>query len=199
MPERERHGNVRSVLVESDRQLIRRPEEGDRRGLERVFCDPVMMRYLGSAWTSDKVAEALQEWHDDWGIDNRWYGILIRKDTLQAIGTAGVTENTIPDEPGLELSWFVLPEHQRQGFATEITHELLRFAFDSWGAERVVAETHPDNLASNGVLEKLRFERLGERRHTYDYLPGFDAQVLWALTRAGWCRRTTWASRPAER
>ena len=199
MPERERHGNVRSVLVESDRQLIRRPEEGDRRGLERVFCDPVMMRYLGSAWTTNKVAEALQEWHDDWGVDNRWYGVLLRKGTLEAIGAAGVMENTIPGEPGLELSWFVLPEHQRQGFATEITHELLHFAFDGLGAERVVAETHPENPASNRVLEKLRFQCLGERRHSYDYLPGFDTQVLWELTRGSWRQGTSWASRPSER
>ena len=127
MPEAERHGNMRSVLVESDRQLIRRPEEGDGRRLERVFCDPAMMRYLGGAWTPHKVAEALQEWRGDWGVDNRWYGVLVRKDTLQAISTAGVTENTIP----------------------------------------------------------------GERRHTYDYLPGFDTQVLWESTRGSRRQGTT--------
>ena len=82
----------------------------------------------------------------------------------------------------------MLPEHQRQGFATEITHELLRFAFDDVGAERVLAETHPDNPASNSVLEKLGFECLGERRHTYDHLPGFEAQVLWGTTRGSWRR-----------
>ena len=42
-----------------------------------------MMRYLGGTWTPDKVAEALQEWHEDWGVDNRWYGVLERKGTLR--------------------------------------------------------------------------------------------------------------------
>ena len=134
MPKKKWPRNKRNVLVESDRLLIRRPEEGDNRGLERVFRDPAMMRDLGGAWTPNKVAEALQEWREKWGVDNRWYGILLRKDTLEPIGIAGVTENTIPGEPGLELSWFVLPEHQRQGFATEITNELLRFAFDGLGS-----------------------------------------------------------------
>ena len=197
MPERERHGDTKRVLVESQRQLIRRPEAGDCRSLERVFCDPAMMRYLGGAWTASKVAEALQEWREDWGVDKRWCGILQRKDTLQAIGTAGITENTIPGEPGLELSWFVLPEHQRQGFASEITEELLRFAFDGLGAERVVAETHPDNPASNRVLEKLGFKCLGERHHSYDYLPGFDAQVLWEATRESRRQGTPRASCPS--
>jgi len=180
-----------NILVESDRLLIRRPQEEDNRSMERVFCDPAMMRYLGEAWTPPKAAEALQEWREEWGVNNRWYGVLLRKDTLEPIGTAGVTENTIPREPGLELSWFVLPEHQGQGFATEITQELLRFAFEGLGAERVVAETHPENPASNRVLAKLGFKCLGERQHSYDYLPGFETQVLWELTRGGWQQGAT--------
>ncbi|MCP4539746.1 MAG: GNAT family N-acetyltransferase [Chloroflexi bacterium] len=187
---KEQPRNVRNVLVESDRLLIRRPEERDNQCLERVFCNPAMMHYLGGTWTPHQVAESLQEWHEVWGVDNRWYGILVRKDTKEPIGTAGFTENTITDEPGLDLSWFVLPEYQGQGFATEITNELLRFAFDGLKAERMLAETHPENPASNRVLEKLGFECLGERHHKYDYLPGFDTQVLWALTSGNWQQET---------
>ena len=84
---RELHRDTKGVLVESKRQPIRRPEMGDCRSLERVFCDPAMTRYLGGAWTASKVAEALQEWRQDWGVDRRWHGILQRKDTLQASGT----------------------------------------------------------------------------------------------------------------
>lgn len=145
-----------------------------------------MMRYLGGTWNPEQVAESLQEWRREWGINNRWYGVLLRKDTLEIIGTAGFTENTIPGEPGLELSWFVLPEYQKQGFECEITNELLHFAFDILGAERGLAETHPENLTVNRVLKKLGFQCLGERHHSYDYLPGFETQALWELTRATW-------------
>ncbi len=186
MPKKGWLRNKRKVLVESDRLLIRRPEEGDNQSLERVFCDPAMMHYLGGTWTPNKVAEALQEWREDWGINNRWYGVLLRRDNFEPIGTAGITENTILGELGLELSWFVLFEHQRQGFATEITKELLRFAFDGLGIERVVVETHPKNPASNKLLEKLGFECLGERQHKYDYLPGFEIQILWEKIRGNW-------------
>ena len=174
------------ILVESERLLLRRPEDGDVQSLEQVYGDPLMMRYLGNAWTSDKVAEAFQDWREGWGVGNRWNGVLLRKDTLEPIGTAGLAEDTIPDEPGLDLSWFVLPRHQKQGFATEITGVLLHFAFESLGATRVVAETHPENPASNKVLEKLHFECLGERHDIYDDLPGFDTQVLWEFVRARW-------------
>jgi RimJ/RimL family protein N-acetyltransferase len=122
------------ILVESERLLIRRPEEKDERSLERVLCDPAMMRYLGEIWTPQQVVEAAREWREEWGVNHRWSGVLLRKDTGEPIG----------------------------------------------------AETHPDNPASNRVLEKLGFECLGERQHHYDYLPGFDTQLLWTLTRWTW-------------
>jgi hypothetical protein len=62
---------VTEILVESDRLLARRPEVGDGPALERVFCDALMMRYLGGAWTPDQVEEALREWREDWGVDSR--------------------------------------------------------------------------------------------------------------------------------
>jgi [ribosomal protein S5]-alanine N-acetyltransferase len=177
---------MENILLESNRLILRRPKAGDQPSLERVFCDPTMMRYLGGVWDPDKVVEVIQEWHDDWGVENRWSGVLVKRDTQEVIGTAGLTENTLADESGFELSWFVLPKYQKMGFASEITDALLHFAFNDLGAEQVVAETHPENPASNRVLEKLGFERLGERHHQYDDLPGFETQVLWALTRQHW-------------
>ncbi|MCP4548198.1 MAG: GNAT family N-acetyltransferase [bacterium] len=82
--------DMRKILVETERLLIRRPEEGGRRCYERLFCDPVMMRHLGSVWPSEQVQEALAEWREVWGSDNRWYGTLLLKDTLEPIGAAGI-------------------------------------------------------------------------------------------------------------
>ena len=171
------------TLLETQRLLLRRPWTSDQPHLERIFCDAKMMRYLGSPWTAAQTAEVLAEWHADWGVEHRWTGILVLKDPLTPIGTAGITENTIADEEGCELSWFVLPEYQHQSCASEITRALLRFAFETLGAPRALAETHPDNPAANRLLEKLGFTCLGERHHAYDDLPGFDTQVLWRMTR----------------
>ncbi len=71
--------------------------------MERVFCDLEMMRYLGEPWTPAQVTEVLREWREGWGVHHRWSGVLVRKDTGELIGTAGITEDTIPDEPGFEL------------------------------------------------------------------------------------------------
>jgi RimJ/RimL family protein N-acetyltransferase len=97
--------------------------------------------------------------------------------------------NTHPDEPGLEFSWFIVPEQQKRGYATEITQGILEFAFEYLNIDRAFAETHPENVASNRVLEKLGFVNMGERHHKYDYLPGFEEQVLWEYMRSNWIRK----------
>jgi RimJ/RimL family protein N-acetyltransferase len=167
------------ILVESGRLCLRRPAESDMPLFERVFCATDMMRYLGVAWTPGEAAATLREWRDAWGAGRLWCGVLVKKDGREAVGTAGLTVDTVDGEPGLELSWFVVPSHQRQGYATEIGRELLRYAFEESGATRVVAETHPGNEPASGTLERLGFRRLGERRQSYDHLPGCDRWVLW--------------------
>jgi len=186
------HGDI---LVSSDRLIVRRPEESDIAILQRVFGDPEMMRTLGETWTPEMVADTVKEWRDEWGYKNRWSGVLVRKGDSEVIGTAGLSEDTVLDEPGLEMSWFVLSEHQGQGFAAEITVALLRFAFEHVGAERVIGETHPENRASTRVLEKSGFTFKGRCQHAYDFLPGFDTQSLWVYSRAMWWRGSKF-SRP---
>lgn len=178
-----------NILLDSTRLVLRRVEDRDQELLERLFCDAEMMHYLGGIWSQDQVSDTLHEWHDEWGIENYWYGVLVRKDTSEAIGIAGFTENTNPNEPGLEFSWFIVPEQQKKGYATEITQEILELAFEQLDIDRVFAETHPENVASNKVLEKLGFVNAGERHHKYNGLPDFKKQVVWEYRRSNWLER----------
>ena len=162
---------------------MRRVEDGDLELFERVFCDAGMMRHLGSAWTRDLAAETLREWKDEWGRHAYYYGVLVTREGDEAVGIAGISEDTVPDEPGVELSWFVLPEHQRQGYATEIGEALMDFVFGGLRRRRMVAETHPENAAAAAVLRKMGWRRVGERRRSIDYLPEMDRQVLWECRR----------------
>ncbi len=158
---------------------MRRVQDADLALFLRVFCDPGMMRHLGSPWTRELAAETLREWRDEWGRHGYFYGVLLTRREDAAVGIAGISEDTDPGEPGVELSWFILPEHQGQGYATEIGEALTDFVFRRPRPPRMFAETHPDNVAAAGVLRKMGWRRVEERRRTIDYLPGMDRQVLW--------------------
>jgi len=177
------------ILFETSRLQLRRVEENDRDLFLSLFCDAEMMRYLGGTWTVELAEETLREWRDEWEKNNYYYGVIELKQSGESVGIAGITENTNPEEPGIEFSWFVLPEHQKKGYASEITQDLLKFVFSVLKKERLFAETHPENAASNRVLQKLGFKNAGERNHHYGSLPGFERQVLWEYTSSDWGRR----------
>lgn len=61
----------------------------------------------------------------------------------------------------VELGYGIDPDHQRQGIATEAVQALTNFAFESGEVSRVRAHTLPGNVASERVLTKCGFERLG--------------------------------------
>ncbi|HQY88990.1 MAG TPA: GNAT family N-acetyltransferase [Tepidisphaeraceae bacterium] len=57
--------------------------------------------------------------------------------------------------PEMGLFWAIAPEQQGHGYATEAAGALVRFAFEQLNAERLVATTTHDNLASIEVMRKL--------------------------------------------
>mgnify|MGYP000872165424 CR=1 FL=1 len=177
---------IPQIFLSTDRINLRRLDSSDRELLQHLFCDDGMMKYLGSPWTEAEVDEVLEEWQREWGKNNYWYGAMVEKQSGSSIGIAGITEDTNPDEPGLEFSWFVLPEFQKRGFAAEITQAMMQFAFNIEKKERLFASTHPQNPASNTVLQKLGFRNLGLRHQVIDYLPNFEEQVVWEYLRSDW-------------
>ena len=181
--------NIPQIFLSTDRIHLRRLNPSDLDLLRRLFCADDMMKYLGSPWTEEEVNGVLEEWQREWGKNNYWYGVMVEKQSGASVGIAGITEDTNPDEPGLEFSWFVLPEFQNQGFAAEITQAMMQFVFETIKKERFFASTHPNNPASNAVLQKLGFRNLGLRYQFIDYLPGFDKQVVWEYLRSDWLNK----------
>lgn len=67
----------------------------------------------------------------------------------------------------VELSVYVLPDHQGNGYATDAVRRLTSFAFRTLDAASLVARVRADNGASVRVLEKVGFVREGTRRRAY--------------------------------
>lgn len=174
------------VLVETERLVLRQAMISDEALFINLFCDEFIMKYLGGIWTEELTLSTLVEWINEWGKDNYYYGVLESKEAGKPVGIAGFTENTNPDEPGIELSWFILPEHQNKGYASEITKELISFVFGFLKKDRLFAETAPNNLAANKVLARLGFMKIGNKKNHYDYLPRMNEQVVWEFTGEKW-------------
>lgn len=59
------------------------------------------------------------------------------------------------------LGYSLLPTYWKQGIATEAAERMIQIAFQTLNLHRIQAITHPDNIASIRVLERLRFHPEG--------------------------------------
>jgi [ribosomal protein S5]-alanine N-acetyltransferase len=71
----------------------------------------------------------------------------------------------LEDSDLIELGYRYARSAWGQGVATEAAGAVLEHGFRTLGFDPIVAVTHPDNLASQRVLEKLGFRAEGLRFH----------------------------------
>lgn len=66
-----------------------------------------------------------------------------------------------------EVGYWIVPEEQGKGYATEAAELGLRYLFDERGLHKVVARVLEGNTPSRRVLEKLGFEEEAHLRDHY--------------------------------
>lgn len=106
-------------------------------------------------WTLRAIrAGSALEWHMYWIVLRGDHGRIL-------IGTSGFKGRPSGDGT-VEIGYGLVPDHMRKGYATETVRALLAFAFADPRVIRVIAETLPDLVASQGVLAKTGFTFIGE-------------------------------------
>jgi RimJ/RimL family protein N-acetyltransferase len=95
------------------------------------------------------------------GADPWVHGFRVfHRDSGGAIGTCGFKGP--PAEGVVEIAYGIDPEHQRNGYATEVARALVDYAGSRDGVRVVRAHTLPDAVASKRVLDKCGFRYVGE-------------------------------------
>jgi [ribosomal protein S5]-alanine N-acetyltransferase len=89
-------------------------------------------------------------------------GVVWRaSDELIGLARLGITS---PEHRERDIGYGVRLDRTGQGIATEAAGLLVRFGFEKLGLHRIFAFHHPDNIASERVLEKLGMQREGRLR-----------------------------------
>jgi ribosomal-protein-alanine N-acetyltransferase len=94
------------------------------------------------------------------------------------IGWAGL--QYLPDTDEIEVGYLLDKGHWGRGLATEAARASVRFGFDALGIETIVGVVHPENVASQRVLEKAGLSYV-ERANYF----GMDV-CRYLITQAGW-------------
>jgi RimJ/RimL family protein N-acetyltransferase len=166
------------VLGETERLLLRIPEEGDLDLIADLWADSAATAYIGGPRDRGMVADFFREYAADpepYARDEgeRWWSIVERR-SGEFAGLCSLLEKEVAGQTETELGYYLLPAYWGQGYATEAAGLVAAHAFSDLQLASLVAIIDPDNAGSIAVARKLgmRFEWAEQRsdgvvRHVY--------------------------------
>jgi RimJ/RimL family protein N-acetyltransferase len=174
------------MRLESERLLLRIPDERDVDGYLEVFNDPEVTRFLGidaSRNREDAVA-GIERMRGHWHRYGTGLFSVVRKEDERLLGRVGfllwdperwvsaMREDLEGDELETEIGWTLGSEFWNRGYATEAAIACRDWALGDLGLTRLVSVIAPGNAPSIRVAQ-----RIGESLERED-LPGpFERRV----------------------
>jgi RimJ/RimL family protein N-acetyltransferase len=140
--------------------------EGHRELTLALESDPRVMTHLGGTSTVE-VAERVHRWRVEApGRGDLFVSVLPDSET-EPVGLLGVWRSEIGDDTVYELGAMILPSFQSQGVASRAFYLMLPLVRAA-GITRLDSFPGVDNVASNAILRRIGFTRVGERDLDYE-------------------------------
>jgi len=152
-----------TIILETNRLLLRRQIIEDLDSLWALYCDPEITKYIPDAPRDYAQAREELEWflngHPKYPELGLW--ATIYKETGKFIGRCGLLPWTIEGRQEVEVAYTLAREYWGQGLATEAASGILKHAFEQLRLPRLICLIDPQNSASQRVAEKIgmRLER----------------------------------------
>jgi RimJ/RimL family protein N-acetyltransferase len=160
-----------SLVIETERLLLREiiPEDVDN--LFILDSDPEVHRYLGNRpmkrkQEAEAVIEFIRQQYRENGI-GRW--AVVEKENNQFLGWAGLKYVTEPMNGHIyyyDLGYRLIRSCWGSGIATEAAIASRNYAFTVLKINTLYASAHVDNGASNRILQKIGF--LFQEHYSYE-------------------------------
>ncbi len=178
------------IVIETDRLVLRKPDESDAPLQYRLLNSPKLMEHLGGPQELHEI-EVKHAKSMAW-FARRGFGfmMLVEKASGELVGQAGMklVDNPLAPNPGdHEIGWVIREDRWRMGYAYEAMLAVIDWAFETHRAPLLVALTATRNEPSWRLMEKLGMQR----DHALDFDdPAYDPQdnptIQYKLTREQW-------------
>lgn len=181
----------RTVIAETERLRLRNWGEGDAELFERHTNTEGVMRWLGGvktrAFLESVVEKRFMLWQERLGFT---FWVVARKSDGAFLGFCGLKRADGTNSPvrgEIEIGWRFREDSWGQGYAKEAAAASLDHAFETVGAERVVAVTVTENVSSWGLMKRLGMRR----REDLDYVDPdwpetMNPVIVYEMERAQW-------------
>ncbi|MCD1295868.1 N-acetyltransferase [Methanocella sp. CWC-04] len=156
--------NIPEKLL-TERLIIRKFQNKDLEPFRKFMKDENATKYLlfNPEQKTEKGIKELFDWTiSSYGTSDQVFSLVVAdKNTDEYIGSIGVAPD--PESSDHQIYWSILPEHWRKGYAAEATAELIYYLFET-GIKRIVAYSHPENIASTKTALKAGMKHMGKIR-----------------------------------
>lgn len=149
--------------MESERLCFRRLRADDYALISPILQDEQTMYAWEHGFTYDEVCDWIADMMRRYREDGCGYFAALDKLTGELVALAGpLVEHLYKDTTAIGIGYIVRRDLWRQGYGKECAEASIRYAFDTLGAERVIATIRPGNLASLHVAASCKMQVVGE-------------------------------------
>ena len=144
-----------TVILETERLILRHWRVGDLTALQSIICDQETMSHwpkpfdevTSAAWLARAVSD------ESAPLPGR-LGVYLKSDG-SLIGDAGLARAEINGRQENDLGYIIHRNYWRHGYGLEVAHALLSYGHKTLGCDRVIATMAEDNLPSIGLAKAL--------------------------------------------
>jgi RimJ/RimL family protein N-acetyltransferase len=167
----------RNARFDSARLTMRPQQVADADALFEAYSDAELMTWWSSA--PHATIDDTRSYLAARGGPSSWRGwVMIERASGAIVGTLAAHEV----RAGVaEIGYLLLRRFWGRGHAREGVQRLCDLLFDDEGYRRVMADTDPDNAASNALLAALGFVREGRLRAQWETHIGVRDSLIWGL------------------
>lgn len=149
-----------SIVIETERIILRHFTTQDTDKLAEIYSDPVTMRFLRTRTYQETIQNL--DWifkcYEKYGF-GLWAAIAKENNTL--IGRCGLIAQNVDETRETEIAYMFSRHYWGKGLGTEAACGVRDYGFNELGYNRLISLIDPDNLASQKVALKtgLTYEK----------------------------------------
>ena len=151
----------------SERLILRRPAASDAPAIAAAVTDPDILAFLPllpDPYTLPDAERWIAEAEESFGRTGICDLVICRASDGLLVGVVGFRPRS---DGTVETGYWIAKKHRGHGYAAEATRRLATHAFERLGYRRVVAAVKHENIASQKVLARIGFVRIGEETRDY--------------------------------
>lgn len=154
-----------TIFIETDRLILKPPTPAELDNWYSLLSNSEVMYFISeTTYTLEEVREKLNEAVHHYEKHGFSFGSVYEKESGRFVGGAGLVYLGYDDsQPEIEVGYALQKTYWGKGYATEIAAGIIHWGLTNLPVKRLLGVTHPGNLRSRTVLEKvgMRFLRNG--------------------------------------